>query len=145
MAIIHIVHFAYKATCDAGTKADIADKFLKLKQTCLNKDGKPYILDITGGKNNSTEGVSEGLEVSTHAMLSLRSCKWMCERLRDPITLVVSYFGVFQLTPGFPSLGYSTRSLSSSQTCKTETTTLEQTSYMQTLPSSSAPTGLNGR
>jgi hypothetical protein len=87
MAVIHIVHFQYnRSACDAATKADIADRFLKLKQKCLNKDGKPYILDITGGTNNSPEGVAEKLEVSAYLLPLLHAHvhTWMPAQLRSP-------------------------------------------------------------
>lgn len=69
MAIVHIVHFAYN--CDEATKQEIASRFLKMQQQCISKtDSKPYILSLTGGKNNSPEGMNDGLEVceaSQHA------------------------------------------------------------------------------
>lgn len=62
MAIVHIVHFAYN--CDEATKQEIASRFLKMQSQCVSKtDSKPYILSLTGGKNNSPEGMNDGLEV----------------------------------------------------------------------------------
>ncbi|KAK9896255.1 hypothetical protein P389DRAFT_196356 [Cystobasidium minutum MCA 4210] len=61
MAIIHIVHFAY--SCDEATKQEIARRFLQMKTQCVSQsDSKPYILSLTGGKNNSPEGMNDGLE-----------------------------------------------------------------------------------
>lgn len=66
MAITHIVHFAYN--CNEDTKKQIASRFLALKDQCVSKtSGKPYILSLIGGKNNSPEGMNDGLEVSKHA------------------------------------------------------------------------------
>ncbi|KAL8281135.1 hypothetical protein RQP46_006493 [Phenoliferia psychrophenolica] len=61
--ITHIVHFEYKPEVSGTERHLIASKFLALLDTC-SLAGKPYILSATGGKNNSPEGASRGLEHS---------------------------------------------------------------------------------
>lgn len=69
--ITHIVHFAYKPEVDLSTRHLLASRFLLLLESC-KRDGKPYILSLTGGKQNSTEGVDKGLEVCAFPHLSAR-------------------------------------------------------------------------
>ncbi|MBY5587533.1 Dabb family protein [Rhizobium leguminosarum] len=59
--IQHIVVVKYQANTDAGTKADIAKRFLALKDVA-KRDGQPYIVSITGGRAISKEGFDQQLE-----------------------------------------------------------------------------------
>ena len=47
--IQHIVIFRYQPQVEASTKADIARRFLALKDTA-RRDGRPYIASIVGGQ-----------------------------------------------------------------------------------------------
>lgn len=60
--ITHIVHFAYKPEIASNERQLLASRFLLLLESC-QRDGQPYILSLTGGKQNSKEGVDKGLEV----------------------------------------------------------------------------------
>lgn len=74
--ITHIVHFSYSPAVSNTEKHLIASKLLLLQDTCLlpstgpaaaadpARAGQPYILAISGGKNNSPEPHANGLEVS---------------------------------------------------------------------------------
>jgi hypothetical protein len=57
----HIVVFKYKADVSAAKKAEIATRFLALKDLG-KRDGQSYIVSITGGKAISKEGFDQGLE-----------------------------------------------------------------------------------
>src|SRR5882757_8982567 len=59
--IQHIVVFRYKAGVSAQQKAEIATKFLALKDLA-KRNGQTYIVSITGGKAISKEGFDQGLE-----------------------------------------------------------------------------------
>ncbi|GAA5836997.1 hypothetical protein JCM3766R1_006500 [Sporobolomyces carnicolor] len=57
--VTHIVSFRYK---DAATDAErhlVASSFLALQSRCVGDDGQPY-LAVTGGRDNSTEHLSNG-------------------------------------------------------------------------------------
>ncbi|ORY70783.1 stress responsive A/B barrel domain-domain-containing protein [Leucosporidium creatinivorum] len=64
--IHHIVSFAYNPDVSSAEKALIGSRFLALKDTCLSpSDNKtPYILEVTGGSNNSPEGAAKGFDHS---------------------------------------------------------------------------------
>lgn len=57
----HIVIFKYRDGVEASTKADIAKRFIGLKDIA-RREGKPYILSIVGGKAASREGFDQGFE-----------------------------------------------------------------------------------
>jgi len=59
--IQHIVVFRYKADVTAQQKAEIATRFVGLKNVARH-NGTPYIVSITGGKAISKEGFDQGLE-----------------------------------------------------------------------------------
>lgn len=61
--ITHIVSFKYTPSTSETEKALIGSSFLSLRDTCL-RNGKKYILEVTGGANNSKEGQTKGYEVS---------------------------------------------------------------------------------
>ena len=82
--VIHIVHFGYKPSTSAADKSEIASRFLGLADGCRSRvhpaaagqarsqgdeQGDRYIVSITGGKDNSPEGVAHGLEVGLRAAL----------------------------------------------------------------------------
>lgn len=57
----HIVLFRYNKNLSSTAKQDIKKRFLDLKRTCL-RNGKPYIVSIEAGSQNSYEGADQGLE-----------------------------------------------------------------------------------
>lgn len=59
--IQHIVIFKYRDGVEASTKADIAQRFIGLKDIA-RREGQPYILSIVGGKAASKEGFDQGYE-----------------------------------------------------------------------------------
>ena len=59
--IRHIVVFGYKAGVPEEKKAEIATRFLALKDLA-KRNGKTYIVSITGGKAISKERFDQGLE-----------------------------------------------------------------------------------
>ncbi|KAI5303960.1 hypothetical protein KEM56_007012 [Ascosphaera pollenicola] len=71
MSITHIVMFRFKSDLSAADVHDhgsfTASKLLALKDECLHpKTQTPYILSVTGGKDNSSEGIQHGI---THAFV----------------------------------------------------------------------------
>lgn len=59
--IQHLVVFRYKAGVPAATKADIARRFVQLKDQA-RRNGRPYIVAIRGGQAISKEGLDRGFE-----------------------------------------------------------------------------------
>ena len=59
--IRHVVSFKYKPGVSAEVKADIAKRFIALKDAA-QRDGAPYIVSIAGGAAISREGFDQGLE-----------------------------------------------------------------------------------
>ena len=59
--IHHVVVFRYKADVTAQQKAQIATRFVGLKNLA-RRNGHRYIVSITGGKAISKEGFDQGLE-----------------------------------------------------------------------------------
>ena len=56
--MIHTVQFAFKPSLTAAKIAELGAAFLSLKDKCLDPDTKrPYILSLTGGRDNSPEGL----------------------------------------------------------------------------------------
>lgn len=64
MVVHHIVSFAYMADVSSAEKALIGSRFLALKDTCLSPSDSKYILEVSGGGNNSPEGAAKGYEHS---------------------------------------------------------------------------------
>lgn len=57
----HIVLFRYASNVTAFQKNQIKARFLNLKNTCL-RNGRPYIVSIEAGSQNSFEQADQGLE-----------------------------------------------------------------------------------
>lgn len=57
MHLVHIVLFEFKPSTESEAIHDICRRMLALHQLCVNPTTKkPYILDSTGGRDNSPEG-----------------------------------------------------------------------------------------
>jgi Stress responsive A/B Barrel Domain len=59
--IRHIVMFKYQPEVAASTKAEIAKRFIGLKDLA-KREGKPYIVSIVAGRAISKEGFDQGFE-----------------------------------------------------------------------------------
>ena len=59
--IRHIVIFKYQPQVEASAKAEIAKRFIGLKDLA-KREGKPYIVSIVGGVAISKEGFDQGFE-----------------------------------------------------------------------------------
>lgn len=57
----HIVLFRYDEQVTLVKRNEVVQAFLALQQACL-RDGKPYIVSIETGSQNSHEGVAHGFE-----------------------------------------------------------------------------------
>jgi len=57
----HIVLFHYQDSVTQAQKDEVKRRFLALKDLC-RRNGRPYILSIQTGSQNSGEGVDQGLE-----------------------------------------------------------------------------------
>lgn len=75
--ITHVVIFQYKDDTTIEQKQGIAKAFLTLRESCLSpvhtdftSPGKPYILSIIAGSNNSSEPPAANYEVSSSQMMS---------------------------------------------------------------------------
>lgn len=67
MAIVHIVLMKFKEGVDGATKADVCQRLLDLKNQCIHPTtNSTYIKFSAGGKDNSVEGLQNGL---THAFV----------------------------------------------------------------------------
>ncbi|KAI9371399.1 hypothetical protein BJX61DRAFT_511651 [Aspergillus egyptiacus] len=67
MTITHIVLFQFKAGISADVINDVCARMLALKENCLHPASqKPYIVSSSGGKDNSPEGIQNGI---THAFV----------------------------------------------------------------------------
>ncbi|KAL3480194.1 hypothetical protein BJX99DRAFT_36227 [Aspergillus californicus] len=67
MSITHIVLLQFKAGLDAQVINDVCARMLALKENCIHPTSqKPYILSSSGGKDNSPEGMQNGI---THAFV----------------------------------------------------------------------------
>lgn len=90
MAIItHIVSFKYTESTSQAEKELTGSKFLAMKDSC-ERNGKKYILELTGGANASPEGLNDGFEVSPGVS--------MADRRADP------HFGILSMHLLLPSL-----------------------------------------
>ncbi|KAF2965015.1 hypothetical protein GQX73_g8554 [Xylaria multiplex] len=63
MPVNHLVLFQFKGEASTESVDKIYADMLSLKDACL-RDGtqKPYIKSLTGGKDNSPEGLQDGLQ-----------------------------------------------------------------------------------
>jgi len=67
MAVIHLVQFKFKDEVTADEVHQACSRMLALKVNCLHPTTKqPYVSSIVGGKDNSAEGLQQGL---THAFV----------------------------------------------------------------------------
>ncbi|CEI61056.1 unnamed protein product [Fusarium venenatum] len=69
MALTHTVLFQFKSDVDASEIKKICDSFLALKDQCIHPtSNSPYIVSLVGGKDNSPEGMQNGL---THGFVAI--------------------------------------------------------------------------
>ncbi|CAI7647928.1 unnamed protein product [Penicillium glandicola] len=67
MSITHIVLFQFKSDVAAEVIEDACGRMLVLKDNCVHPTSqKPYIKSASGGKDNSPEGIQNGI---THAFV----------------------------------------------------------------------------
>ncbi|KAK2752801.1 hypothetical protein FQN55_005933 [Onygenales sp. PD_40] len=67
MGVTHIVLFQFKASASADTVKDVCARMLALKDSCIHPTHqKPYIKTSIGGRDNSIEGLQDGI---THAFV----------------------------------------------------------------------------
>ncbi|KAE8154547.1 hypothetical protein BDV25DRAFT_147472 [Aspergillus avenaceus] len=67
MSITHLVLFKFKPGLDPEVVNDTCQRMLGLKDNCLHPTSqKPYIKTSSGGKDNSPEGIQNGI---THAFV----------------------------------------------------------------------------
>ncbi|KAI1208444.1 dabb-domain-containing protein [Annulohypoxylon truncatum] len=68
MTVKHLVLFQFKANATAEAVKELSSRMLGLKDGCIHAtSNKPYIKSLTGGKDNSPEGVQHGI---THAFVA---------------------------------------------------------------------------
>ncbi|KAK3897228.1 dabb-domain-containing protein [Staphylotrichum tortipilum] len=68
MAIVHVVLFKFKADAKPEDVKAACERFLALKGGCVHPtSNSPYILSLRGGKDNSPEGLQDGL---THGFVA---------------------------------------------------------------------------
>ncbi|KAK0663012.1 putative stress responsive A/B barrel domain protein [Cercophora samala] len=62
MSVTHTVLFQIKADADPSDVKAACNRFIALKDTCLHPTSHtPYIKSIKGGKDNSPEGLQNGI------------------------------------------------------------------------------------
>ncbi|KAI1067846.1 hypothetical protein LB507_010533 [Fusarium sp. FIESC RH6] len=65
MTVTHTVLFQFKSDVDSSQVREaclICDRFLALKDQCIHPTSNtPYIVSLVGGKDNSPEGMQNGL------------------------------------------------------------------------------------
>ncbi|EYE95706.1 Dabb family protein [Aspergillus ruber CBS 135680] len=67
MGITHVVQFQFKSDVSPDVVKENCHRMLALEHTCLHPDTqKPYLKSVTGGKDNSIEGIQNGI---THAFV----------------------------------------------------------------------------
>ncbi|PLB52512.1 stress responsive A/B barrel domain protein, partial [Aspergillus steynii IBT 23096] len=67
MAITHIVMFQFKPDVSDDVIRDTTNRMLGLKDNCIHPTSQtPYIKSLSGGVNNSKEGIHHGI---THAFV----------------------------------------------------------------------------
>jgi hypothetical protein len=59
--VTHVVAFKYKASVTSTQKADFTRRFFALRDLA-RRNGQPYIVSITGGRESSREGFDDGVE-----------------------------------------------------------------------------------
>ncbi|KAF5651750.1 Stress responsive A B barrel domain protein [Fusarium sp. NRRL 25303] len=68
MSITHTVLFQFKDSVDQKDVTKTCDDFLQLKDLCIHPtSNKPYIISLQGGKDNSPEGMQNGI---THGFVA---------------------------------------------------------------------------
>ncbi|KAF5564461.1 hypothetical protein FNAPI_2169 [Fusarium napiforme] len=68
MSITHTVLFQFKDNVDQKDITKTCDDFLQLKDLCIHPTSKkPYIISLQGGKDNSPEGMQNGI---THGFVA---------------------------------------------------------------------------
>ncbi|KAH8687612.1 hypothetical protein BGZ60DRAFT_394033 [Tricladium varicosporioides] len=68
MPLVHIVLFEFKPNVEREVVQDACKRMLELREKCVHpKTQKPYILDSSGGRDNSPEGHQGGF---THGFVS---------------------------------------------------------------------------
>ncbi|KAH8599407.1 hypothetical protein B0O99DRAFT_669332 [Bisporella sp. PMI_857] len=77
MALVHIVLFKFKSSLSSDVIKAACARMLALKESCIHPTSQePYILESSGGKDNSPEGLQDGL---SHGFV----VKFASERDRD--------------------------------------------------------------
>ncbi|EWC47623.1 hypothetical protein DRE_03243 [Drechslerella stenobrocha 248] len=72
--IVHIVLLKFADGTPSDALKPVCDAFIKLKETCIHPDsGKPYILSVKGGIDNSPEKAQNGL---THGFVLEFATLW---------------------------------------------------------------------
>ncbi|KAJ6184172.1 hypothetical protein N7519_005473 [Penicillium mononematosum] len=72
MSITHIVLFQFKSEVAAEDVRDVCERMLALRDSCLHPTSQqPYIQSASGGKDNSPEGIQNGI---THAFVLEFAC-----------------------------------------------------------------------
>ena len=67
MVVIHVVLFKFKTSLSGAVVNQLCQNMLALKENCKSKDtGQPYILNSSGGKDESPEGAQNGM---THGFI----------------------------------------------------------------------------
>ncbi|KAF2468652.1 stress responsive A/B barrel domain protein [Lindgomyces ingoldianus] len=67
MGITHIVLFQFKESASPGEISEVSQRMLALKESCIHPTTqKPYIMSASGGTDNSSEGIQNGI---THAFI----------------------------------------------------------------------------
>ncbi|MCJ1244046.1 hypothetical protein MMC30_001243 [Trapelia coarctata] len=62
MTLVHIVLFEFKPSTEPATIKDVCSRMLALKTQCIHPTTqKPYVLDSSGGRDNSIEGLQGGI------------------------------------------------------------------------------------
>ncbi|MCJ1347007.1 hypothetical protein MMC31_005227 [Peltigera leucophlebia] len=68
MDIVHIVMFQFKDIASAEQVQDASDCMLALQSACVHPTtNQPYVKSIIGGKDNSPEGLQNGI---THVFIA---------------------------------------------------------------------------
>ncbi|KAF8178518.1 hypothetical protein K438DRAFT_1726079 [Mycena galopus ATCC 62051] len=62
MSLIHIVMFQFKADASPEAVQEACVRMLSLKEGCIHPESRlPYVKSLTGEKDNSTEGLQNGI------------------------------------------------------------------------------------
>jgi len=98
MTIVHIVLFEFKPTVHSTVVHDACNRMLALRENCIHPTtNKPYILDSSGGRDNSPEGHQGGF---SHAFVSHFSSeedrKYYLEKDPAHLAFVKSLDGIIQ-------------------------------------------------